>query len=97
MLFVAVHTWKAEAFVTIAKKVLGALGNLPKDIVLCSSYVHNTGGWCIYSAESQGAGKQIKDFLTTSVPEMTTDVTPVLQFFPPSPDIYPLIVNIIDS
>ena len=95
MFFAAVHTWKAKDFVTVGKKVLGALANLPKGIALCSSYVHNTGGWCIYSAESQEGGKQIKTFLNTAVPEMTTDVTPVLQFFPPSPDIYPLIANLI--
>gem|GEM_PF-4235663 len=40
--FVAVHTWKPKDFVTMGKKVLGALTSRPKGITLCSSYVHNT-------------------------------------------------------
>ena len=97
MYFEAEHTWNAKDFVTVGKKFLGALNNLPEGIALCSSFVHNTGGWCVYSAEPMNAGVKIQAFLTAAVPEAKTKVTPVLQFFPPSPDIYPLISNIIDA
>jgi len=96
-LFVAVHKWKKEDFVKVARKVLEALGSLPEGINLCSSYVYDAGAWCVYSSEASEAAKKIKAFLTEKVPEMTTEVTPVLQFFPPSADIYPLIHKVIEA
>lgn len=97
MFFVAEHTWKAKDFMTVGKKILGVLSKLPEGVALCSSYVHDTGGWCVYSAESMDAGAKVQAFLTAAAPEATTKVTPVLQFFPPSPDIYPLIAKIMDA
>ena len=97
MFFVAVHTWKKEDFVAVGQKVLEALASLPKGITLCSSYVYDSGGWCVYSGESSDAAGKIKAFLTKNVPKMKTDVTPVLQFFPPSQDIYPLIHQIVEA
>jgi hypothetical protein len=41
--------------------------------------------------------KRIQDFLTKRVPEMTAEVTPVLTFFPPTPEIYPLIGTIMQA
>jgi hypothetical protein len=94
--FVAVHTWKPKDFVTMGKKVLGALTSRPKGITLCSSYVHNTEDWCVYSAESKETGEKIKAFLTVGSPEMTTEVTQVLQFFPTTRDMYALIHKLIE-
>lgn len=94
-LFVAVHKWKKEDFVTVSKKVLRALGSLPQGVSLCSSYVYDTGAWCVYTAESSEAGEQVKAFLA-QVPEMETEVVPVLQFYPPSPDIYAMIYNLLE-
>ncbi len=96
-IFVAVHTWKKEDFIAVGKKVIEALGNLPDGISLCSSYIHETGGWCVYTSESSEAGKQIEDFLTKNVPNMKSEVTPVLQFFPPSQDLYAVLYKIIES
>ncbi len=94
-LFVAVHKWKKENFVIVTKKVLKVLGNLLEGVSLCSSYVYDTGAWCVYTAESSEAGGQIKAFLA-QVPEMGTEVVPVLQFYPPSPDIYAMIYNLLE-
>ena len=94
--FVAVHTWNKDKFVTVCGKVLNALAKLPKDVTLCASYVYDTGAWCVYTA-GQGGETQIRNFLTTHVPDMTTNVTPVLTFFPPTPEIYPLIGQIMQA
>ena len=91
-----IAVWKKEDFIAVAKKVIEALGNLPKEICICSSYVHETGAWCVYESNSDKAAEQIKDFLTKSVPNMKTEVTPVLQFFPPAQDIYSLMHKIIE-
>ena len=93
-LFVAVHKWKKEDFVIVAKKVLKVLGEPPEGVSLCSSYVYDTGAWCVYTAESSEAEEQIKAFLAR-VPEMETEVIPVLQFYPPSPDIYAMMYNLL--
>jgi hypothetical protein len=95
--FVAVHTWKKEDFVTVAKRVIEVLADPPEGIVLCSSYVYDTGAWCVYTSELSNAEKKIEDFLKKSVPKMKTEVKPVLQFFPPSQDIYPLVHQIIEA
>jgi len=94
-LFVAIHKWKKEAFVTVGSKVMAALQQLPKGVTLCSSYVTDDGGWCVYQAESSKAGEPIQQFLTKAVPEMETKVKPVLQFFPPSQDLYALMLKLI--
>jgi len=89
-LFVAIHKWKIEDLTTVTRKVIEALQQIPEGVCMCSSYLDSgqTGAWCVWEAKSK---EQVKDFLTEKVPEMETDVKPVLQFFPPSPDIYALI------
>jgi hypothetical protein len=57
--------------------------------------VTDTDAYCIYTAPSVEAGGQIQAFFTERIPEMKTEVKPVLQFFPPSPDIYALVHNLI--
>ena len=89
-LFVATHKWKKENLITVAGKVMAALPQLPKGVTLCSSYITEDSGWCVYQSESSEAGEQIQKFLTNAVPEMETKVKPVLQYFPPSQDLYAL-------
>jgi len=93
-LFVAIHKWKLEDLATVTRKVIEALQQIPKGVCLCSSYIdaEQTGAWCVWEAET---AKQVKDFLTRKVPEMKTDVKPVLQFSPPSPDLYALIHTLV--
>lgn len=88
--FIALHKWKKKDFVKVGKKVIEALSQLPEGVSLCSSYcdAEQTGAWCIYEAES---GDAIQKFLMDKVPEMSTDVKPVIQFFPPSPDLYQML------
>lgn len=83
----ATHTWKKEDFRTVAKKVVEALQQIPEGITFCLSYAtaEMDGAWCVWEAESADL---VKNFLTEKVPEMETEVTPILQFFPPHPDLY---------
>jgi hypothetical protein len=89
-LFVATHKWKKENFKTVTKKVIEALQQAPEGATNCLSYVTTEfdGAWCVWEAES---AKLVKDFLTKMVPEMNTEVTPVLHFFPPNPDLYAML------
>lgn len=86
-LFVAVHKWKKEDLKTVARKVIEA-GNQPiEGFKMCSAYLRadQTGAWCVWEAKK---AEQVKDFLNKWVPEMETEVLPVLQWFPPSADLY---------
>ena len=94
-LFAATHTWKKEDLITVASKVMAALQQLPKGVTLCSSYLTMDSAYCVYQAESSEAGEQTQQFLTKMVPEMETTVKPVLQFFPPSQDLYALMQQLI--
>ena len=71
--------------------------SLPEDICLCCSYVAGLEAWCIYKAKSKEAGEKVKDFLREKVPEMETEVKPVLQFYPPSPDLYALMHTLVTT
>jgi len=86
-LFVAVHKWKKKDLKIVAKKVIEA-GNQPiKSFKMCYAYMKadQTGAWCVWEAEK---AEQVKNFLTKWVPEMETEVLQVLQWFPPSADLY---------
>jgi hypothetical protein len=89
-LFIAAHKWKQEDFKTVTKKVIEALQQVPEGATICISYVTTKldGAWCVWEAES---AELVKDFLTKMVPEMKTEVTPVLNFFPPHPDLYAML------
>jgi hypothetical protein len=86
-LFVAIHKWKKENLKTVAKKVIEAMGQTLEGANMCSSYLRadQTGAWCVWEAKS---ADQVKDFLKKWVPEMETEVVPVLQWYPPSPNLY---------
>ena len=86
-IFVAAHSWKKEDLKIVARKVIEAMAQPLEGANMCSSYLKadQTGAWCIWEAEK---AEQVKDFLTKWVPEMTTEVFPALQFFPPSNDMY---------
>ncbi|HDO41514.1 MAG TPA: hypothetical protein ENH03_01240 [Candidatus Bathyarchaeota archaeon] len=94
-LFLAIHKWKKEDNMTVTRKVLEVLRSLPEDICPCFSYVGNLEAWCIYKAKSKEAGEKIKEFFEQRIPEMETEVKPVLQFYPPSPDIYTIIHTLV--
>jgi hypothetical protein len=95
--FVAIHKWKKEAYVTVARKVIEAIPRLPEGITLCYSWVAGTqdGAWCIYETKTEKGGEQIENFLKKNVPEMDTIAKPILQFYPPAPDIYMLTHSLI--
>jgi len=77
------------------RKVLEVLQSLPEDVCLCFSYIRNLEAWCIYKAKSKEAGKKVKEFFEQKIPEMETEVKPVLRFYPPSPDIYTIIHTLV--
>ena len=93
-LFIATHKWKKEDFKTVTKKVIEALQQTPEGATNCLSYVkaEMDGAWCVWEAKS---AELVKDFLTKRVPEMETEVTPVLQFFPPNPDLYGILHGLV--
>ena len=93
-LFVATHNWKQEEFKTVTKKVIEALQQIPEGATLYQTYVkaNMDGAWCIWQAESADL---VKNFITEKVPEMETEVTPAVQFFPPNPELYGIIHRII--
>jgi hypothetical protein len=90
----AIHKWKKEKMPTVARKVIEALQQVPEGVNICSSWISagQDGAWCVWEAESP---EQVKKFLTAQVPEMETEVKPVLQWFPPSPDLYAFIHTLV--
>jgi hypothetical protein len=82
-----VHKWKKEDFPVIGKKVIEAMAQLPEGMALCTSYcdADQTGAWCLWEAKS---AEQLEDFLTKMIPDASSDAKPVVQFFPPTPDLY---------
>jgi hypothetical protein len=88
-LFMVVHKWKKKDFNTVGKKVIEAMAQLPEGMAMCSSYcdADQTGAWCLWEAKS---AEQLVEFFK-NMPIMSSDVKPVLQFFPPSADLYQMI------
>jgi len=86
-LHMVVHTWKQEDFKVVGRKVIEALPRLPKGTAIISSMTdaRQTGAWCVYDTDNPAG---LKAFLDKNVPEMTSEVLPVVQFFPPGPDLY---------
>lgn len=89
-LFIALHTWKEEDLKEVGRKVIEAMPNMPKGVTMISSFLdaRKIGSWCIYETENPN---ELKEFLDENVPEMTTEMIPVIQFCPPSADLYKLI------
>jgi hypothetical protein len=89
-LFLALHTWKKENLKVVAKKVVEALPTLPKGSTIVSSNLdaRMIGAWCFYETEHP---EEVKKYLDSKVPEMTTEMIPVIQFYPPSGDVYKLV------
>ena len=88
--YMCVHTWKKEDFKVVGKKVVEVLQKLPTGTTLVSSMAdaRQTGAWCIYDTDKP---VELKALLDENVPEMTSEMTPVIQFFPPGPDIYRIV------
>ncbi len=88
--FMVTHSWKHEQYKLVAKKVIEALQNLPKGDAIISSHVDArlTGAWCVYES---GNPDELVKYLTKQVPEMTSEAIPVIQFFPPGPELYKMI------
>lgn len=84
------HSWKSEQYKLVARKVIEALQNLPKGTTIVNSHVDArlNGAWCVYET---GNPDELVNYLTKSVPEMTSQAIPVIQFFPPGPDLYKMI------
>ncbi|MBN1109419.1 MAG: hypothetical protein JXA45_01535 [Methanomassiliicoccales archaeon] len=64
---------------------------LPPGLKLISSLIdaRKTGGWCVYETENP---EQLVEFWDKHVPEMgKTQVVPLIQFFPPGPDLYKIL------
>jgi len=86
--FLLIHTWKKEDFKVVGRKVVEAMPGMPKGATMISSYIDArlTGAWCVYDTEHP---EEVKSYLEKKVPEMrTTDIIPILQFFPPGGDSY---------
>ena len=67
---------------------------IPEGMVMCTAYCDTSqiGAWCIWEADS---ADQLEKFLKKMVPEMSRDAKPVVQFYPPSPDLYTLMHTIL--
>ena len=86
--YLLVHTWRKEDFKVVGRKVIEAMQQMPKGATMVSSHVNaaQTASWCIWDTEHP---EEVKAFLAKHVPEMqTTDIIPVVQFFPPGPESY---------
>jgi hypothetical protein len=88
--FIALHTWKEEDFKVVGRKVIEMIPNMPKGTTMINSFAdaRQIGAWCIYETENPD---EVKAYLDDSIPEMTTELIPVIQFCPPSADLYKLI------
>jgi len=86
-IFMTTHKWKKEDLKTVAKKVIEAMGQTLEGAKMISSHLRadQCGAWCVWEAKS---AEQVHDFLAKWIPEMETEVVPVLQWFPPSADLY---------
>jgi hypothetical protein len=84
------HSWKREQYKVVARKVVEALQHLPNGHTIISSHVDArlNGAWCVYESENP---EELVKFLTENVPEMTNQAIPIIQFFPPGPDLYKMI------
>ncbi|KAF5074356.1 hypothetical protein DSECCO2_182500 [anaerobic digester metagenome] len=84
------HSWKSEQYKLVARKVIEALQNLPKGTAIISSHVDArlNSAWCVYET---GNPDELVSYLVKSVPEMTSQAIPVIQFFPPCADLYKMI------
>ena len=93
-LLIAVHKWKKEDFNIVTKKVIEALQQVPEGTTNCFSYVKQEmdGAYCVWEAES---AELVQNFMTKAVPEMETKVKPVLQFYPPAPDLYGILHTLV--
>jgi hypothetical protein len=87
--FLALHTWKEEDLKVVARKVIEAIPSLPIGTTLLSSFIdaRQIGAYCVYETEKP---EDLKEFLEERAPEMTTEMIPILQFFPPAADVYKL-------
>ena len=88
--YMVVHTWKKEDFKVVGRKVIEVLQRLPRGTALVSTMTdaRQTGAWCVYDTDKP---EEVKALLQKNVPEMTSEVLPVIQFFPPGPDLYKII------
>jgi len=91
-IFVALHTFKMEDIIKNIEAGMNlnkaaAAGELPAK--LCCSYSDGVGRmWCVWEAESEDA---VKKALAPVKKYMTVEVVPVMQMYPPSPDLYTLL------
>ncbi len=88
MCYLIVHTWKKEDFKVVGRKVVEAMQGIPKGSTMLFSYIDArlTGAWCVWDTEKP---EEVKNYFAKAVPEMhTTDIIPILQFFPPGGDSY---------
>jgi len=89
-LYLVTHTWKPEQYKLVARRVIEALQGLPQGTSIIQSHVDGrlNGAWCVYETERPD---ELVQYLTKSVPEMTSQATMVIQFFPPGPELYKMI------
>jgi hypothetical protein len=89
-LYMCVHSWKKEDFKAVGRKVVEVLPRLPKGTTLVYSMTdaRQTGAWCVYDTDKPD---EVKALLDQNVPEMTSEMLPVLQFYPPGPDVYKIL------
>lgn len=91
MLYLLVHTWKKEDFKVVGRKMIEALPGVPKDSTMLFSYAdaRQTGAWCVWDTEHP---EEVVKYFAKTVPEMhLVDTIPLVQFFPPGPELYKLI------
>ncbi len=81
------HTWKKEDFKMVGRKVVEVIPQLPKGTTFVSSMAdaRQTGAWCVYDTDKPD---EVKALLEKHVPHMTSEMIPIIQFFPPSGDVY---------
>ena len=87
-LFVAVHKWKPEDYLVVAKEVLGmysatAAGTAPEGVKLHFTYSLPQGAYCVWEAVSKDALEKVFDQYAPTLKKFT-EFFPVVQTYPPT-------------
>jgi hypothetical protein len=92
---VAIHEWKAENTKVVTRKVIEALATIPSGVTLIGTWSIEGGAYCIWEGSSPDLAAQVKAYMTEKVPEMKTETKPVVQWYPPGPDLYDFIHGLV--
>jgi len=98
-LFLAEHTWEKEKTPAIWKGGLDLLMRpevLPETVKLCATYnLPGERGICIWEADKAETLENMFKAMIDAYPA-ETKVTPIVQLYPPSPDLYMMMAQLME-